>query len=307
MKKIPLTLFFAVLASTQIACSASSAPNVQQYIAQQGWTPYQTKSTVLPVTDIAPVMYMTKGNFAPSCGLLVQTSAAPAFIEIQRPEQGTGFPQCLAINDVAAFDLNKKKYLVFEYINRDTKEDFYREYFYVYKDATGRYVADKELNNSDVWPEPVPASSNGQNPPRAKDGVRRARGAALSKSVPGMKFLGRDFLLDHARAFAIFQDKAREKCAFVIETAAAPAIFGHELFSDGDKCSSVLASSKLEKDGKAYYLAMFKGANQNHLAVVSVSKENVVTPEKDAAVAVNKMGKLSNIKSAKEALLATLK
>lgn len=307
MKKIALALLFTTLTSTQVACSASSAPNVQQYIAQRGWSAYQAKSLALPVTDIAPVMYMAKGSLAPSCGLLTQAGATPVFLEILSPEEGSSFPQCLAINDVAAFDLNKKKYLVFEYINRDTQEDFYRQYFYVYKDAAGRYVADSALNESDAWPESLKASATAVNPPRAQDGVKRARGAALSKVVPGMKFMGRDFLQDDSRSFAVFQDKAKEKCAFVVDAGATPVTVGHEAFAEGDKCSTILASSKLEKDGTSYYLAMFKGAQRNHLAVVSVNKENAIAIEKDAALAAGSRDKLVDMKGAKKALLASMK
>lgn len=306
-KQILSSFGLATIFASQQSSAATGPLNVPQFIAQQAWTPYAPRSVALPSSEVAVVTYFAKGATAPSCGLLTQASSAPEFIEILSPEPGAGFPQCLTINDVAQFELDKKKYLVFEYINRDTKEDFYREYFYVYKDAAGHYVADKELNNSAAYPESVRASANGPNPPRAKDGVKRAKGTLISKIVPSMSFLARDFLLDDTRAFAVFQDKAKEKCNFVLDSGTKPAIFGHEIFSEGDKCSEILASSKLDKDGKTYYLAMFKGAAKNRLAVISVNKENAIVAEKDAAIATTKHTKLTDMKSAKTALLTNLK
>ena len=168
------------------------------------------------------------------------------------PEPGAGFPQCLVINDVVAFELRNRQYLVFEYINRDTKEDFYRQYFYLYRDTAGRYVADKDLNDSAMWSEPLRASKNSINAPQAAEGVRRAKGILLSKAVPGMQFLKREFIAGKTSAFAAFHDKADEKCTFLVDAGAKPAVFEHDLFASGDKCTTVLAAGKMEHAGAIY-------------------------------------------------------
>ena len=316
-------LMLAVLATSQVACNAADvpvnpavpktatgargpSPDVSKYVAQQGWSLAKAKSPTLPVSDIAPVVYTARGDFAPSCGLLAQTAAGTEFFEMLSPEEGAGFPQCLAVNDAAAFELRNRQYLVFEYINRDTKEDFYRQYFYVYRDSTGRYMADKELNDSAVWTESLRASPNSVNAPLAQEGVRRAKGILLSKAVPGMQFLEREFMAGKTSTFAAFHDKSNEKCAFVVDVGAKPVIFGHELFAGGDKCKTVLAAGKMDHAGTTYYLALFKGSTRNHVGVVSVADNNTVAAESKRAIAAAKKSTLVDMKTVKAALKSAL-
>lgn len=122
-----------------------------------------------------------------------------------------------------------------------------------------------------------------------------------------MTFLDRDFLLDGSRSFAIFHDKSNAKCIFVMNAGTGPVKFGDELFSEGDKCIAVLASSKLEKNGNTYYIALFKGSSQNRISVMSMNKDNVVAAEQYASVAAGKEAKLVDIKTAKQSLLAVLR
>lgn len=274
MKNTLSALALVGLAMSQIVCVASDAsnvsavqaaskgfrgPDVSKYAAQQGWTSVKTYIPTLRVNDIVPVLFTAKGDVAPSCGLLAHTAAGTEFFEMMSPENGAGFPQCLTISDVAAFELRNRRYLVIEYIDRDTVEDFYRGYFYLYRDADGRYVADSELNDSTVWTEPVRASRDRFDTPRAQEGIKRAKGTLLAKAVPGMRFLGRDFIAGKTSAFAAFHDPSNDRCTFLVDAGGKPISYGHELFAHGDKCKSVLASAKMERAGTTYYLALFKG------------------------------------------------
>ncbi len=321
MKNLLSALVLIALAVSQGACNASgvsnvtaasgaskdsSAPDVSKYAAQQGWTSVKSNTPKLPVSDITPVLYTAKGDAAPSCGLLAHTAAGTEFFELMSPEKGAGFPQCLQINDAAAFEVRSRQYLVVEYVARDTVEDFYRQYFYLYRDPAGRYIPDSELNDAVVWTEPVLASRDGIDAPRAQEGVRRARGTLLSKTVPGMRFLGREFMVGKNSSFAVFLDKANSKCVFLVDVSARPATYGHELFAKGDKCESVLASGKMERAGTTYYLALFKGVVRNYLGIVSVGPNNVVAAEAGLAAAVDKKSKLADLKTAKEALKLSL-
>ena len=313
-------LMLALLVTAQVTCNAAvpAAPsvsktrtdastlNVSQYVTQQGWSLVKSTAPTLPVNDIAPLVYTAKGDFSPSCGLLAHTAAGTEFFEMLTPERGAGFPQCLAVNDVASFKMRDRQYLVFEYINRDTKEDFYRQYFYLYRGPAGRYIADKESNNSAVWTEPVRASPNSISSPRATEGVRRARGILLSTAVPGMQFLEREFMVGKTSTFAAFQDKSKEKCTFLVDAGDKPIIFQHEVFSNGDKCQTVLAAGQMDHAGATYYLALFKGDSRNHLGVVSVGPNNIVATESRGAIAAAKKSTLPDLKTAKEALKLAL-
>lgn len=321
MKKLLSVFALVGFVATHGACNASdgssgtaasrtlkdaSAPDVSKYAAQQGWTSVKASTVPLPSNDIAPVLYTAKGDSVPSCGLLARTAAGTEFIEMLSPEKGAGFPQCLVINDAAAFEVRNRQYLVIEYIVRDTVEDFYRQYFYLHRDPAGRYIADSELNDAVVWTDPLPASRDSVNAPRAQEGIRRAKGTLLSKAVPGMRFLGREFMSGKSSSFAAFHDKANEKCVFLVDAGAKPATYGHELFAKEDKCESVLASGKLENAGKTYYLALFKGAVRNHLGIVSVAPGNAIAAETSLALAIEKKGTLADLKTAKERLKSSL-
>jgi hypothetical protein len=247
-------------------------------------------------------LYTAKGDAAPSCGLLAHTASGTEFFEMLSSDQEAGFPQCLTISDAAAFDLRNRHYVVVEYIIRDTVEDFYRQYFYLYRDAAGRYIPDGELNDSTVWTEPLRASRDSIDAPRAREGVRRAKGTLLAKAVPGMRFLGREFMAGKNSAFAAFYDKASDRCAFLVDAGGKNATFGHELFAKGDKCESVLASGKMERAGRTYYLALFKGVSRNHLAVVSVAPSNDIAAETSLALSAERKSTLLDLRAAKQAV-----
>ena len=85
-------------------------------------------------------------------------------------EPGEQYPHCAGINDVAAFKLSGKDYLVFTYTDRDTRNESYEQFFYVYKNKSGDYLADTRLNES------VAGEDSYKKPNRkASDGIRLAR------------------------------------------------------------------------------------------------------------------------------------
>lgn len=167
MKKICLLISLLALNNA----SATSGPDVAKYLAQRGWSAYDSKARLtMPANDIAPLTYYAKDTNVPSCGLLAGTASAPKFIDILSTEPGEQYPHCAGINDVAAFKLTGRDYLVFTYTDRDTRNESYEQFFYVYKSKTGDYVADTQLNES-------VAGEDGNKKPgtKAADGIRLAR------------------------------------------------------------------------------------------------------------------------------------
>jgi hypothetical protein len=139
MKHLCLLLSLLAL-NTASATSATSGPDVTKYLAQRGWAAYDSKARLaMPANDIAPLTYYANGANVPSCGLLAGTANAPKFIDILSTEPGEQYPHCAAINDVAAFKLAGRDYLVFTYTDRDTRNESYEQFFYVYKSKTGDY------------------------------------------------------------------------------------------------------------------------------------------------------------------------
>ena len=224
---------------------------------------------------------------------------------MSEPDGDENWPICSGINEALVHAFNGKQYLVVEFVEQSTREDFGRMYFYAYKDAAGRYVADAELNASEAAIDHT-ARTGDYSVPRAKNGIRQAKAYFINKMVPGMAIRYRDFIDDEARAFAIFQDQAKSKCSFAVQVAGKLHAFEQHAFGDGDRCKEVLASSKLEKNGVVYYIAMYKGTKQNRIAVVGVSPSNLVTAEKTLSVTVNRSARLTDMKSAKQALAAAL-
>lgn len=285
------------------APTAASGPDVAKYLAQRGWTAYDGNARfVMQVDDIAAVTYYTKGAKVPSCGLLSGAASVPTFIEILSPEAGEQYPHCPSINDAAGFKMAGRDYVVVEYSNRDSRNDTFEEFFYVYKNRAGRYEADEQLN--------ADASSVGDKAqktrPKATDGIRLAHAYALKQSHPGMELQTRDLLIDGGIAFAVFKDKAHATCSFVLDNGAAVHKYSSELFAEPGKCVNYLASSKLDTPAKTYYLGMFKGSSAaTNIAIVSVNKANAaVQAEKDLAHSAAATGKVSDIKSLKVYLTA---
>jgi hypothetical protein len=301
MKQICLLISLLVLNTA----SAASSPDVAKYLAQRGWTAYDSKTRLaIPVNDIAPLTYYAKNANVPSCGLLAGTASALKFIDILSTEPGEQYPHCTAINDVAAFKLAGKDYLVFEYTDRETRNETYEQFFYVYKDKTGEYVADAQLN------EGADANDNNKKPPaksapKASEGIRLARAYAIKQAQPGMELQARDLVVDGTGAFAVFKDKTSANCTFVVDNGTELSKFGSELFAERDKCIDYLASSKLDTPAKTYYLGMFKGGDAaTRIALFSVTKSTAtVRAEKELAQSAASTGKIADIKSLKAYLV----
>jgi len=296
MKTVIISL--AALVAIHPCFATAAAPDVANYISARGWTAYDSKARfTTPAADIAPVLYYSKGSSVPSCGLLSGSSGAPKFIDILFPEAGEDYPHCPSINDAAAFNLAGKDYLVFQYTDRDSRNVTFEEFFYVYKNKAGQYEVDEQLNAA--------ASDAGDKAqktrPKATDGIRLARTYALKQSQPGMELLTRDLLIDGGNTFAVFKDKARATCSFVLDNGAAVNKYSSDLFAESGKCVNYLASSKLDTPAKIYYLGMFKGSDAaTNIAIISVTKATAaVQAENNLARAAATTGKVSDIKSLK--------
>jgi len=284
--------------------AAASGPDVAKYLAQRGWGPYDSKARLaMPADDIAPVTYYAKGANMPSCGLLSGAASAPKFVEILAAEPGEQYPHCPSINDAAAFKLGGKDYLVFEYSNRDSRNETFEEFFYVYKNKAGEYVADEQLNRDAGSADESPKKS--KSGPRAVDGVRVARASAVKQAQPGMELQARDLVADSNGAFAVFKDKASATCSFVLDNGVELNKYSSELFAERGKCVNYLASSKLETPRKTYYLGMFKGNDAaTKIAIFSMTRNSIVVqPEKELAQSAAATGKVADIKSLKAYLV----
>lgn len=250
---------------------------------KRGWRPAPEKRLTVPDSNVAPITFFLPGSSVPGCGLLVDGPGAVEFIDILTPAADEEWPYCAGINDVASFEMNGKRHLVFEYLNRDSRDEFYREFFFIVENQAGKYLPNDVLNKSTAAQPPKAFRRLADVTPDAAEGMRLARLASL---VPGMELMGRDLITERDRTFAIFHNKVAKECVFATAVGHRPARFGHALFSDGDVCAEVLGSSRFEKNGNSYYLGLFKGARKNHLAVVVVNRDNEATAHPDLARAI---------------------
>lgn len=84
--------------------------------------------------------------------------------------------------------------------------------------------------------------------------------------------------------------------------SAAP--FPASAFAPLAKCDGVLASSRLEKAGKLYYLALFKTSDRKQLvALTSVAANGRIEVEKTLAESINRGGTTADVKTVKAALV----
>jgi hypothetical protein len=296
-----------------VACSdsapAATAVDVGSYVKQQGWKRIDAASLPRsPVPDVAPMMFYDKGNSVPSCGLLTASAGGkgPVFIELVGSDPGVGFPQCLAIVAITPFKMQNKEYMAIEYLSRETREDVDRRFHYLVRDAAQSFVTDSVLTDA------APVSSAGQGaagtvPTKGQDGVRFARLAQVGKTQPTWRLLERDFISDKSSSFATFHDKSATKCQFVTEAGGAPVVTSYDAFAPSTKCDSVLASSRVEKGGKVYYLAMFKTQDQKQLVgITSVAPDGRIEVENTLAESINRSGMTKDMKAAKAALMKAI-
>lgn len=297
---------FLALASNAGSAPAIDAVNAERYLRQQGWEDYDGKNVAKsPVPDVAPLMYYEKDNAVPSCGVLMASAAgkAPAFVELVGSEPGVGFPQCLGMPSITRFRLQNKEYVAVEYLSRETREDIDRHYRYLVRASSGGLVIDDALAEV-VRPMATDLAGTG---PHAALGVKLARTALLAKAYPAWHLLERDFISDPLSSFAILENRKTRQCQFIAEAGAAPVAVAHTAFAPETSCAEVLASSRLEKNGKVFYLAMFRGQDRKQwVGVVSVSAGGSVTAEKALAERINRAGATKDMRSAKAFLVKEL-
>lgn len=155
----------------------------------------------------------------------------------------------------------------------------------------------------------APADLATLKPTAAKkiDGVKAARAAQIATTFPQWRFLDRDFISDMTSSFAVLENERTQQCLFVTEVGADPVSLTHTEFSPASKCSGILASSRYDKAGTTYYLAMFKSSNGHQpLAVVSVRADGNISAEAALAAAINRAGAINNIRDAKAFLSKAL-
>jgi hypothetical protein len=240
--------------------------------------------------------------------VIASTNAGkPNFVELVSMDANATYPYCMNIASIVPFKLNTKEYVAVEFVQRDTREEFYRHFVFLYRDGTKTYVVDESLNAVDPN-GPTDVSAATPNPSRTLDGVKLARTAYVAKTFPKWNLLERHFIADKSSSFAILEDKKAQQCYFVVEAGGAPVALNPADFSPGMKCASALASSRFEKAGAVYYLAMFNSEKgEKTVAITSISPSGRVVAEKALSYTLNRSAAIKDIKSAKAALSEALR
>lgn len=282
---------------------AAGALDPARYLAQRGWTPFEgSKPVQLPQAGIAALRYYEQGRSVPSCGILTARSgrAAPQFIDLVSSDAGENYPQCLGIGPIAQFRLQGRAYAVVGFDFRETGQDFYRSYHYLYQNGQQGYLSDKALNR--LVPD-IDLQEAGESGRKGTDGVKAARTAYFKGAFPHLRFLERDFISGPQSSFAMFDNRQTRQCYLALETGSAPVLAAHTEFMPGTQCSAVLATTALDKGDMTYYLALLgAGAGKQLAAIASVNRAGKITLEKALTSAVNTSGATGNARTAKAAL-----
>ena len=289
-------LFLAPAIATFSMQAAAQSVNVAAFLKERGAESAELRQLARsPSPAVVPVAFFDKDGMAPSCGVLVAAprAAKPRYIDILSADGGGTFPQCVGIPSIRAFRLQGRHYLAIEYLDRDTRDDTYRRFHYVYDDPAQGFVEDKMLNDE------VPSSDIAQN----ADGVKLARAAMMRKMYLHWKFLDRDFIADGTSAFATFEDSKRRTCHFAVEAGATPVTADLADVASTTRCAGILAASRLATPAATYYLSMFESdAGKHMVAIASVASDGAIKIEKDLSSSINRAGATGDIKAAKMAL-----
>lgn len=284
---------------------AAGQLNPLDYIRQRGWEPYNAAHVARsPNPDVAPLLYYVDKGSVPSCGLLtiVPGAKAPKFTELMQASKGEDFPQCVNVVSIVPFRLDSKEYLAVEYLVRDTREDLYRNFAYLYRDPKNGYVSDSTAPKSATI-EAESISSKNASHATLLDGIKLARADYLKQTYPQWQFHDRDFISDEGSSFSLFDDRKAKQCYVVTESGGKPVVVSATDYSADTQCSGIVASSRLEKRGIVYYIGLLKLSTGAQLAVLtSVAPTGEIRIEKDLAANINRSGATQNIKSIKAAL-----
>jgi hypothetical protein len=272
----------------------------EKFIRERGWGATDAKPTAIsPSRDVVPIMFHENGNSVSSCGILLTAPGTqePRFVELVRTEPGMTYPHCMAIDSMTAFKLGGKPYISVEYVQRETREDSYR-YSTLFYLGSGGYIKDASLG-SGLEDSPELA--------KALIGMKMARIKYIKRIFPRWRFLERHFISEKNSSFAAFENPEAHRCHFVVEAGTTPTALNHDDFVAETSCTNVLASSRLEKAGTIYYLAMFKSqGSASKVAVASVEPSGKITAEKTLSDRVNRASPVKDIRSAKLVLLEAL-
>jgi hypothetical protein len=309
MKLYALAATAAITLVYQLNTSAAEPLNPKQYIKQRGWEPYNAAHTARsPSVDIAPVLYYEDEDSVPSCGLIseIPGSNEPRLTDLVHAPKGEEFPQCVDVVSFVPFRLDSKDYLSVEYLVRDTRDDLYRKFIYLRHDAKHGYMLDVA--------GPKPSTIKAKNiaattptPATTLDALKPARAAYLTQAYPQWQFRERDFISDKGSSFGVFDDSKARQCHVVTEGGGKPVVASQADFAAGSLCAGVLASSRFEKSGVTYYIALLKLSDGNQLAAItSVKPGGEIRIEKELSERINQANATKDIKSVKTALIGAL-
>jgi hypothetical protein len=303
-----------VLAAMALLCQAASGNagerlDPPKFVQSKGWKLHEPSHLAeSPSKDIVPLMFYDKGGSVPACGLIVASpqTQEPRFIELTRAEPGANFPQCMALVSMVAFHLQEREYIAVEYVSRETREDTDRAFTYLYRDPAKGYLVDEALTEA----VPTTPAGSGALPPAAGnryDGVKAARAAQMAGTFPQWRFLDRDFISAQSSSFAVFENKKTQQCMFAAEAGGATVSLSHTEFAPASQCAGILASSRLEKAGTTYYMAMFQSSDgKQPVAIVSVRPDGKISAETALSKAMTRSGASKSIRDAKASLLNAL-
>jgi hypothetical protein len=301
MNKHLTAVFWSMLFLCPLS-GAAGALDPERYLAQRGWTPFEgSKPVQLPQAGIAVLRYYEQGRSVPSCGILTAGSerATPHFIDLVSSDAGENYPQCLGIGPIAQFRLQGRVYAVVGYDFRETGQDFYRSYHYLYEDGQQGYVSDKALNRLVPDIDLQEAEESGR---KRTDGVKAAhrllQGSVPAPALPGARFhLGPTVIVRHVRQPP--------------DTPMLPGA-GNWLGTGPGRAYGIHAGSAMQRgtchDGArqgGHHLlprTARHGRRKQLAAIASVTRAGKITLEKALTSAVNTSGATGNARTAKAAL-----
>ena len=295
MKNIAPVLALSIAAACCLPASAQQI-DVARFLKGRGAETAELRQLARsPNPAVVPVGFYDKDAVAPSCGLLVAVphAAKPRYIDILAADSGMAFPGCVAIPSIRAFRLQGRHYLAIEYLDRDTRDDTYRSFHYVYDDPAQGFVEDEMLNGE------VPSTDFRKE----ADGIKLARAATMRKTFPQWRFLDRDFIAGDTSSFATFEDSKAHACHLAMEAGAKPLSANLAEVASTTGCAGVLAATRLAAPDATYYIAMFRSdAGKQLVAIASIANDGTLKVEKNLSTDINGANATGDIRAARTAL-----
>lgn len=218
--------------------------------------------SALPSGAPQPVLYFLPHATSPSCGLVASTHA-PTIMPILETIEDLSFPYCEGITDVSSFSFHGAKSLVYQYKQRDTREDTSTKYFFI--------------RRSDAGAQPIEDLNMATAPKKESVRLIAAWGKwkLIGDEIGRSSFTTsvRDSIINEQAILHLSRKTSTKTCRTEMNLVSSES----DLPPTTVSCNAILASASLVAGKATYFIVLLKDRAGKPLAQIFKAESSAVT------------------------------